>query len=59
MNIPNYCQACGAVLELVKHTDTAGKVYYQLECPEGDWFEPAEPPAECTQAVREVQDAAV
>lgn len=55
--IPDYCPACANILELVKHTTPQGKVYWQKECPEGDWFEPADPPAEGVQAVRTVEDA--
>lgn len=58
MSIPNYCP-CGAELQLVKHTSQKGEVYWQEECPEGDYFNPVDPPAEGTQAAREVQDAAV
>jgi len=58
MAIPNYCPACSNILELVKHINLAGEVYYQMECPEGDWFESADPPAEDAQAAREVLDEA-
>lgn len=59
MNIPDYCPACGAELELVRHTSQKGEVYWMKECPEGDWFDPTDPPAEGIQAAREVQDEAV
>lgn len=49
-----FCPICGDVLYLVKHTSKAGVVYWLLECPEQDWFEPADPPGagqEFTEAV--------
>lgn len=58
MGIPRFC-VCGSILELVKHTAVNGDVYWRLECPEGDFIEVVDPPAEGTQAAREVQDEAV
>lgn len=42
--IPRFCPICGDTLVLVQHTPPSGDVYYQWECPEQDWFEPAGQP---------------
>lgn len=44
--IPKFCPICGNVLELIEHTWAGGPNYWQWECPEQDWFEPADPPEE-------------
>ena len=58
MGIARFC-VCGSILELVKHTAVSGDVYWQLECPEGDFIEVVEAPEEGSPAAREVVDAAV
>lgn len=58
MLIPRFCPACGDILQLVQHTTPSNEVYYQWECPEQDWFESADPPAEGQQADRRVVDGA-
>lgn len=40
-----FCPSCADILQLVKHTDANGD-YWQWECPEQDWFEPAPEPEE-------------
>lgn len=58
MSIPRFC-VCGSILELVKHTAVSGEVYWQLECPEGDFIEVVDPPEEGVLSAREVHDAEV
>lgn len=41
-----FCPICGDVLYLVQHTSKAGVIYWLWECPEQDWFEPADPPGD-------------
>lgn len=37
-----FCPICGDILQLIEHQypDGSGS-YFQWECPEQDWFEPA------------------
>ncbi|BCD89689.1 hypothetical protein PSm6_60960 [Pseudomonas solani] len=51
-----FCPICGDVLQLVQHTPAVLPVYWQWECPEGDWFEAANPPAEGQQAEKVVDE---
>lgn len=44
MAISKFCPICGDILQLVEHTANDETVYWQWECPEGDWYEPADPP---------------
>lgn len=41
MAISKFCPICGDILQLIQHTTSTGLVYWQWECPEGDWVEPA------------------